>query len=612
MAASILRRVPRRPNANNPPKKQSSDGPRAAAPPIDESQSWLERMSARPRLVLIIAFLMCTLPFVARPFHLDDPMYIWAAQHIVQHPTDFYGFDVIWAATKQPMSEIMQNPPLASYFIAIVGSVLGFGEVTLHLAFLLPALGVVLGTHQLAKGFCRTPLLAALITLVTPVFLVSSLTIMCDMLMVCFWVWAVVLSRQGLASGRALPMVIAAMLCGLSALSKYYGICLIPLLAAYTLMQPGRRKMWALLLIVPALMLLAYEMYTSHLYGTGLLAGAAKHAADARVITRARPEAKTLTGLSFVGGCLAVALWLSPWLWSRRWLLLGAAMAGILVVLADAALPHMAKVSDATYEFGWLQFAQVGVWASVGLGVAALSVSDLWRHRNADSLLLAMWITGTFVFACFINWSINGRSILPMAPAVAILTARRLEERATADDAWRDRWLAASLVVSALFSMALVWADTTMATSARNAARIIAEKYRPQTETLWFQGHWGFQHYMQAHDGTIMDFAHTRLPPRDVLVVPRNNVNCRPIPEPYASPIEFLSEPTFSWFSTMNMATGAGFYSDTWGPLPFAIGGKPEQYGIFRMNYGLEPFGPEEAASMSGSSGVATPAAPAR
>jgi hypothetical protein len=243
--------------------------------------------------------------------------------------------------------------------------------------------------------------------------------------------------------------------------------------------------------------------------------------------------------------------------------------------------------------------------------VAALTVSDLWRHRSADSLLLAMWIAGTFIFACFINWSINGRSILPMTPAVAILIARRLEERTLTAGDWRSRWLAAPIAVSALFSFALLWADTTMARSARDAALAIAGKYRSETETLWFQGHWGFQHYMQALDGTIMDFAHTRLPPRDVLVVPRNNVNCRPIPEPYASPIEFISEPTLSWFSTMNMATGAGVYSDTWGPVPFAIRGKPEVYGVFRMNYGLEPMGPKEAAAMSSTgapaAGVAKP-----
>jgi hypothetical protein len=56
----------------------------------------------------------------------------------------------------------------------------------------------------------------------------------------------------------------------------------------------------------------------------------------------------------------------------------------------------------------------------------------------------------------------------------------------------------------------------------------------------------------------------------------------------------------------MNMATGAGFYSDTWGPLPFAMGGVPEVYGVFRMNYGLEPIGPEEAAAMSNTGASST------
>ena len=39
-----------------------------------------------------------------------------------------------------------------------------------------------------------------------------------------------------------------------------------------------------------------------------------------------------------------------------------------------------------------------------------------------------LWVIGTFLFAAFLNWTVNARSLLPLTPAVAILMTRRLEQ----------------------------------------------------------------------------------------------------------------------------------------------------------------------------------------
>ena len=45
---------------------------------------------------------------------------------------------------------------------------------------------------------------------------------------------------------------------------------------------------------------------------------------------------------------------------------------------------------------------------------------ELWILTRRDALLLALWILGTCVFAALLNWTTNGRSILPLVPAAAI------------------------------------------------------------------------------------------------------------------------------------------------------------------------------------------------
>src|SRR5438105_3310632 len=86
------------------------------------------------RLALGAATLACLLPWAGKPFHIDDPLFVWAARHIAAHPLDPYGFDVLWDDTHVHMADLTQNPPGACYWLALIGSLFGWGEVQLHMA----------------------------------------------------------------------------------------------------------------------------------------------------------------------------------------------------------------------------------------------------------------------------------------------------------------------------------------------------------------------------------------------------------------------------------------------------------------------------------------------
>lgn len=81
------------------------------------------------------------------------------------------------------------------------------------------------------------PIAAALIAVLSPVFMVSANTVMCDMLMLAFWVWAVLLWVRGLERHEPLTLLLAGALVALSAPTKYFGASLIPLLVAYSLLD---------------------------------------------------------------------------------------------------------------------------------------------------------------------------------------------------------------------------------------------------------------------------------------------------------------------------------------------------------------------------------------
>ena len=121
-----------------------------------------------------VAVIAALIPFLNKAFHIDDPLFLWIAQQISTQPEDPYGFAVNWYQSSQPMFSIMQNPPLSSYYMALAASLLGWSELAMHGAFLIPAIAAVLGTFFVARRLCNSPLLAALLLLFTPVFFVSA------------------------------------------------------------------------------------------------------------------------------------------------------------------------------------------------------------------------------------------------------------------------------------------------------------------------------------------------------------------------------------------------------------------------------------------------------
>lgn len=556
------------------------------------SDPWSPRRLRSPLAGVLLAGLAALLPFLDKPYHIDDPLFLWAARHIQSHPADFYGFDVNWYGVAMPMSQVTQNPPGACYYTALAAAVVGWGEPALHAAFLLPALAALWGTYRLAELFGGRPALAALLTLGTPVFLVSSTSVMCDVLMLALWVWAVVSWERGARQGRPALLYAAGALIGLCALTKYFGMCLIPLLAAYSLAARRPLRSWLGPLLVAVLILAGYHFLTLRLYGHSLLDSAAQYAKDVRAQGRAAPGGELLTALVFLGGGVAGVACLLPWLFSRRALAVLAAAGVLLLLLSLDLIPS-------TFRGRGLLAVQAGALATVGLIVLTVAAADLWARRDPPSLLLFFWVLGTFVFAGYVNWTVNSRSILPLAPAVAVLVTRRLNRRSPGGG---PRRLPLALLPAAGLALLVAWADYTMASAVRRNAERVAAAASGATGARWFQGHWGFQYYLQQHGWRPWDFRnHPPLAPGDLMAEPFNNTNVLEgllPPRACALWTSVESQPC-RWLSTMNGATGAGFYASVIGPLPFALGPvPPERCRVLEVTANLPAAGAAPAGEV--------------
>lgn len=537
-------------------------------------------------LALLVVVLL--LPFINKAFHIDDPFYVWVGQHIVQDPFDFYGFTLNWQGAEEPVADINKNPPGVSYFIALVGTLFGWQERTLHLAFMLPAVLVITGAYVLARKLTQRPHLAALVVLVSPVFLLSASNIMAEMTMFAFYLWAVILWVDGLQRGRILLLLASGVLIGLAGLTKYFGISALPLLFVYGLAYKRRLGRWALPLLIPVAMFAAYEVYTAQLYGSGHLVEAILFAEAERVGQGRIPAfLRAISGLCFLGGCFISAALFAPLQWRFRTLAIAlVTTAGFAAILYAGLIDRFFIVEPDLEGVRMLYVAQFALFTAAGAHILALAGKDLWKLRNPESLLLALWIFGTFLFAIRFNWAINGRSLLPAIVPAGILAARTLDARSPLAPAKRQWPFFTPLIPAACVALAVSWADYRQANSVRDVARYILEELGDESQTVWYQGHWGFQYYMDRYGGKHLDIRGTYVNAGDLVVTPRYAMSSHDMLSELAASSGYVPVRTVSWVAVWNPERGVGYYADNWGPAPYAfIDVPPDRYTVVTLAY---------------------------
>ncbi len=255
-----------------------------------------------------------------------------------------------------------------------------------------------------------------------------------------------------------------------------------------------------------------------------------------------------------------------------------AVLSFVVLLLCLLVTPSLVRNQLIPQSFCWgiaLQLLLLGV---AGLSILLLGLLDFSRKRDAESALLCLWVGGIYAFSCLVNWTVNVRSLLPMAPAVGVLISRQIECNDNQKDLGDQGWIW-PLIAALSISLCISWADYSWANSAREAAEVIQDKSHGSSGHIWFKGHWGFQYYMEQMGARALIPGKSEFKHGDLLIIPENNTNVilpmTPIEWAKLQPLVELRP--CRWLATMSAPLGAGFYTDKWGPLPFAIGPAPKE-----------------------------------
>jgi len=563
-----------------------------------------ERSAAGKRLywIGVLLALAVGVPFLNKPFHIDDTMVLAVSSQILREPLRPFHASINWSGDPVPIFEKTTNPPLVSYVLAPLVARFGYREAPLHLAML--GFLVILGLAMawLARRFAGGSVWPVLFVMLSP-GVAASVNVMRDVPMMALSAAAVAVFVSGV-DRRRWPLALGgSALAGLAILTKYSAVILFPVLIGYALLRRrGRDGLW---LAAAAALLGLWCLQTQLTEGRIHLVYLLTTGRGGQPWTD-----RFYAALVTVGACLFLA----------PALLAEAASRGRLRLLAGTAIAMaLALVGARRHLFG-PPGSQYLLWHWAGaalLSLAILPMIGALRRRggastaaDADSVFLALWTGAAIVFAVLGVMFQAVRHVLPVLPPLALLAVRSLrpneargrpfdrlrvtpseaEGRDSSDRARRPmRWmvgvLGVCLLAQAVIAFGVGAADYAYADTYRQFAHEARTNLPRPGRDVWFFGHWGWQLYASSA-GFRQLAGHGPMPKAgDALIVP-DRVDKEQLPAALDGRLALIQEKTYSSpIPLQTMGPGSLFYGVSGGNVPyiFTRERKLETFRVYRV-----------------------------
>jgi hypothetical protein len=429
--------------------------------------------------ILVVSVLSCVLalPFLNKPFHIDDTVVLHVTKRVIEKPGDPLGGIIDWLGHEDGVWKVTTNPPLVSYYLAPFAWLSGFSEVVLHLAILPFYWLFGFSAFTLARRFTRDPWLPFLFLATSSAVLVSG-NVMRD-------IPAAGLATAGLAglvygSDRSDWRLssLGGLLMGLSILAKYpLAMLTLPIGLYFVFRRRTRHVGW---LMIPAAIVLLWCQFTAMRYGM---------AHPLYLLLEKSSNSNILWQDKFFGAVLihGSVLYLAPallWIAFRRrqfgW------MAGSLVVAIGLVIWGIGFYNR-PFDF------EFSVWLVLGGIMSSIALAGAGELKSPDSILLLSWFAIPLFFSVFFIPFQAVRHQLPVLVPLVLLAFRYIDNTPEIKGFRKSLFAllviqlgVALLVHSADYEYAAVYRDFAVRTSART------DEWGGR---IWYAGHWGWKYY---------------------------------------------------------------------------------------------------------------------
>ena len=489
-----------------------------------------------------------TLLFLDKPFHMDEAWFMALARHTAAAPGDPLGFSINLYGTTRPATEFHAYGLIIAYLMAPGAALAGAREWLMRLLYLPVELGAAGFLYAVAARFLKRPLVPVLIVLASPLYWLNVHLLTAERWMALFGFAGLYAAIRSDGRDRRWLTASAAAFAAATA-SKYSALMLAVPAGAWLLSRgasPALVAAWAAGAASPALISTAATLFGG--YGGG------------KVALQVSLDGREATWRGWVHRLRAVdALIGGGTLFLAYWPLRGKLTTRVAVSIALAAalfLPWFDQAAVRPVD------RALGLLLCAGPAAAFAGAPD-WRRLPGGVLWLS-WLAAVIALQG-VYWSVVSRSVLFAVPPLVFALAAAAEREGRT-----IHWGAAVAVLG--FGLALGSVDARYAAAQKDAAAVTRERFPGRT--VWYTGHWGFQHYMSEAGARPLEDATGWNQARvgDIVVLPLNNTNLvhmrgRRLVD---ATVAAVSHPLPVRLMSAGAAE-AGFYSSAFGFLPFSI-----------------------------------------
>ncbi len=460
---------------------------------------------------LAALWLLATAYNLFKPYHIDDAAHLLIAQWIAHHWLHPMRGLLNWSGVNEPIFKTNQ-PHLYFYALAVWGSLFGFSEPAMHALQSLATLAVIVLMYRISRRFVGGSALWAVAMLVLSPALFVEQNLMVDTPLLALWLWFFdALTDVARDRSQTVRFVIAAAACWAAILVKYSSLTLVPILAFALVFERRWRQLWVL--FIPALAVAAWTGFNLWDYGAAHIATRSAGADQPRMDVMAGAWLITLGGITPMG-----LVWMAQVGAAEKAWRVGAGIAAGLAALAIAvALGWVTEHgSDTVLAFMFAENAAIILMVAAGRAVG-VAWAPWWRRATALALApriyLVLWLAATSTFYVLYAPFIAARHALLIMPPAILLTQEALGE-----DLRRPARVF-GIGLSLALSLALGVSDWRFADFYRVEARRVSELKPAAGQTLWADGHWGWQWYTARAGLPQIDVAASPVRPGDLIAV---------------------------------------------------------------------------------------------
>lgn len=524
----------------------------------------MNKRSAR-ELAIVLAFAaLPALLMLGKPFHMDEPLFLAPARHIVVDPLHPFDFEFNWYGRGVPMASINNTPPLMLYALAGAWKLTGGREWAMRLVFVPANLFAAAALYLLAGLFLSEPLGPVLVVLAGPSYLINMNLLYPELLGAAFGFWGLYLLALALEKKKGKWFWVSAALCGAAVFAKYGFVFLVPSAVIYCL---KRKVSWARIAAfvgisaIPIAAYLVYDSLTSH-----SAVGAVMRVLSQSASLPTSGWAHQLRSiLAFTGGLgLATALWPFAEFKEKKTVWLGLAVVVLLLFAPAFDIASLVRPVDRLTGIVLAFGALAAFWELYARGLS-----------RRGGVLWGAWAACVLAVQAFVYWSVLARVIMLLLPPLVFSMAEGLEKTLSA--AKLKRLYVVSVAGVVCVSAALACVDWRYAAAQKDLAAEVVSLH--PGARLWCAGHWGLQYYIEAAGGRELDLLRggwDEVGPGDIVVVPSVNSNVlRPRRQILADVGQVVVNEPLPLRLMSGYSGEGGFYSNVTGFLPYSVSREP-------------------------------------